>query len=217
MDVLDKHHVKASVPINADACEHYPVIVEEGKKRGWEFLGHGITNSETLAGLTEEEERQVIRHSLDTVEKAVGWRPSGWRGPGMAETFNTPDILAEEGIKYLSDWYNDDQPYSMAVRGGSLISLPASIGTSDLHAFHGEHRTPEQFFETIKNAFDTMHCEGASQPRILSISLHPYVIGHSFRIWCLDKALSYIRSHKHVWFATGWEIADWYRKTAPRE
>lgn len=210
MEVLDKHQIRATAAINAEACERYPVIVEEGKKRGWEFLGHGINNSRPLSGLSEAEEREVIRRSLDTVEKAAGQRPRGWRGPSMAETFNTPDILAEEGIRYLSDWYNDDQPYPMKVRKGSLISIPASTGTSDLQAFNGTHFTPEQYCGTVKDAFDTMYREGATQPRVLSLSLHPFVIGLSFRIGYLDEALGYVRGHDSVWFATGAEIADWY-------
>ncbi len=210
MDVLDKHNIKATVALNSAVCEHYPVIIEEGKKRGWEFMGHGITNSITLAGLSEAEERQVITSTLDTIAQAVGNRPMGWLGPGLTETFNTPDILAEEGIRYLCDWCNDDQPYPMKVSKGSLISIPYSHDINDIPVFINQHLTPEQFYEIIKDQFDTLYQEGVSQARIMAIALHPFLIGAPFRIGWLDKALQYIKSHKDVWFATGWEIANWY-------
>jgi allantoinase len=210
MEVLDKHNIKVTASLNSALCEHCPIIIEEGKKRGWEFVGHGVTNSMLLAGLSEAEERQVIASSLDAIAKAIGQRPKGWRSPGMTETFNTPDILAEEGIRYISDWYNDDQPYPMKVKSGSLISLPASSDNSDLRTLDVLHLTPAQFYEVIKDHFDTLYREGVNQPRVMGISLHPFVIGTPSRIGCLDKALQYIKRHKDVWFATGWEIVSWY-------
>ena len=44
--------------------------------------------------------------------------------------------------------------------------------------------------------------------RILSVALHPFVIGLAFRIKYLDEALKYICAHEGVWKTTGAEIAD---------
>jgi peptidoglycan/xylan/chitin deacetylase (PgdA/CDA1 family) len=57
--VLDKHSVKATISLNSAVCEHYPIIVEECKKRGYEFIAHGITNSQPLSDLSEAEERNA--------------------------------------------------------------------------------------------------------------------------------------------------------------
>src|SRR5262249_45758895 len=84
--------------------EGFPKAIEEMKKRGWEFMGHGLTNSNTLAGLPPEQERETIRTVLKTIEQATGKRPRGWLGPGLIETHNTLDILAEEGVQYCGDW-----------------------------------------------------------------------------------------------------------------
>jgi allantoinase len=210
MEVLDKHKIRGTASLNSDVCDRYPVIIEEAKKRGWEFMGHGVNNTTLLAGLSEAEERRVIATSLEAVARAVGERPKGWRSPGMAETFNTPNILADEGIRYLSDWYNDDQPYTIKVKNGRLIGLPASAATSDMQAFIGHNLMPEQFCQIMMNQFDVLYKEGADQGRIMSISLHPFVIGLPFRIKCLDDALKYVTSHDNVWLATGWDIASWY-------
>src|SRR5512146_2236527 len=61
MDVLDKYRIRASVLLNAEVCSQQPQIIEEGKKRQWEWLGHGMTNSYSMidCGLTEE--RSTIR------------------------------------------------------------------------------------------------------------------------------------------------------------
>src|SRR5579884_102687 len=73
MAILDKYGVRATVALNAEVCDHYPLIVQEGVKRGWEFMGHGLTNSQRLAGLSEAEEREVIARTLARIEHVGDW------------------------------------------------------------------------------------------------------------------------------------------------
>ncbi len=123
-DVLDAAGVKATVALNSQVCDAHPKAIEEMKKRGWEFMGHGTTNSENLAGLPLGKEKEVIRHVLTTIEQATGRRPRGWLGTGLTQTYNTLDILAEEGVTYCGDWNNDDQPYPMKVKTGKMMRSP---------------------------------------------------------------------------------------------
>jgi hypothetical protein len=44
----------------------------------------------------------------------------------------------------------------------------------------------------------------------MSISVHPYLSGHPYRLHALVEALEHITAHDSLWFATGSEIADWY-------
>ena len=70
-DVFDAAGVKATVALNSQVCEVFPKAIEEMKKRGWEFMGHGTTNSTNLAGLNPEQERDTIRGILKTDRKSV--------------------------------------------------------------------------------------------------------------------------------------------------
>jgi peptidoglycan/xylan/chitin deacetylase (PgdA/CDA1 family) len=47
--------------------------------------------------MSEDEERQYIRASIDAVERATGTRPVGWSGPDFQEMSNTPTLLAVSG------------------------------------------------------------------------------------------------------------------------
>ncbi len=210
MDVLDKYGIRGSVLLNADVCERHPAIIEEGKKREWEWLGHGLTNNMRMSDCPQEEERKIIRQVKETITAAVGSAPKGWLGPGLVETFHTPDHLAAEGFEYLCDWGCDDQPIPMRVRSGRMILVPYQQGINDIGTLLHFHHTPEQYFRMVSDQFDTLYREGAESGRVMAIPLHPFVIGLPFRIKYLDKALEYICSHKGVWRATGWEIADWY-------
>ena len=209
--VLDKYGIRATLSLNASVCESYPTIVEESVKSGWEILGHGFI--QRILNV-EKDERDVIRRSIQMIKKTTGKAPRGWMGPGLAETFDTPDILAEEGIEYVCDWVNDDQPYPMKVKSGSLISIPYTVEINDIPMYLIQnHRSPE-IFERSRDYFDTLYEEGAESARIMCVSTHPYITGAAHRIGYYDKVFQYIRRHEGVVFMTGSEILDWYKKAS---
>ena len=214
-EVLDATGVKASVALNSAVCETFPKAMEEMKKRGWEFMGHGITNSESLAGLTPEKEKEVIQTVLKTIEQATGRKPRGWLGSGLAETYNTLDILAEEGVTYCGDWNNDDQPYPMKVKNGRLYSIPYCMEINDIPLFIRKGYTGEQYYRSVIDQFETLYADSKKQPRVMGIPLHPMIIGQPLRIKYLQRALAHIKKHDRVWFATGGEIIDAYQRANP--
>ncbi len=213
MDVLTKHGIRATATVNSDICDHHPQIIEDAVKLGWEFMGHNKTNSERLTGMPREQERALIKSSLAKLEQATGRKPTGWLGSALAETWNTLDILAEEGCSYVSDWVNDDQPYLMNTKPRQLVYLPYSYELNDSPQVYYRDHTAEQFESMIKRQFDVLYEEGAQSARVMAICLHPFLIGVPHRIRALDSALQYIGSHAGVWKATGQEIVDGYLKS----
>lgn len=210
MDVLDKYSLRATVALNADVCRFYPEIIEAGTERRWEWMGHGVTNSERLSGMDAGRERQTIQTAVRTITESTGARPSGWLGPGLSETDLTPDLLAEAGITYLADWCADDQPFPMRVKTGRMISVPYSQELNDIPVFMRKGLTAEQFCQMICDQFDVLYEEGDRSGRVMALALHPYLTGHPFRSRWLDKALRHITAHQGVWLTTGGEIAAWY-------
>ncbi|HEX9443444.1 MAG TPA: polysaccharide deacetylase family protein [Candidatus Binatia bacterium] len=211
MDVLDKHGVRASVLLNADVCRHHPAIIEAGSQRRWEWLGHGVTNNVRINQYPPEEERAVIRGIKETIQAATGTAPRGWLGPGGGDqSADTLDHLAAEGFDYTCDWGADDQPFAIRVKSGRMIGIPYQQGLNDIRTMFHEGTTPSDWLQMVRDQFDTLYAEGAAQPRVMTLPLHPFVIGLAFRVKYLDAALAYILSHERVWKTTGSEIADHY-------
>lgn len=206
MEVLDRYQVKATLCANSEIFTHYPIIAEESKKREWEFMAHGDTNTRFLGELSEDEEREVIFSSIDVVTKTAGVRPKGWKSSGVVTNFITPSILAEAGIRYISDWSNDDQPYPVNVKTGRMISLPAD-NVPDLRF---QERTPADYYDTVKEHFDTLYREGVNQARTFAFCIHAFEIGQPSKIGVLDRMLNHMKAHDGVWFCTGWDLASWY-------
>jgi peptidoglycan/xylan/chitin deacetylase (PgdA/CDA1 family) len=213
-DVFDEAGVRATVALNSQVCDVHPKAVEEMKKRGWEFMGHGTTNSTNLASLNLEQERDTIRGILKTIEQASGRRPRGWLGSGLIETYDTLDILAEEGVIYCGDWNNDDQPYPMKVKAGKMFSIPYCNEINDISVYLRKGYTGEQYLRSVVDQFDTLYADSRKQPRVMGVPLHPMISGQPLRIKYLARAIAYMKEHQGVWFATGSEIIDAYQSVA---
>ena len=177
MDILEKRGFKGTVALNSDVCERYPQIIEAVRRLNWEIMGHGPNNSGLLTFLDEAEERRVIGETLKTIEAAWGKRPRGWLSPALSELLATLDILAEQKIDYVADWTNDDQPYPVNVKSGSLYAIPYSLETNDYPAFLNMYQSAETFGQILKDQFDVLYEDGAQTGRVMAICLHPFLIG----------------------------------------
>jgi allantoinase len=211
MRILKGLDIKGTVALNSDVCHHYPQVVEACVELGWELMGHGRTNSASMNGLPEDQERAVVADVLATIEQKTGTRPIGWLGQGLAETHRTIDILAEHGIRYVGDWVNDEQPYPLRTTHGSeIIAMPYSIEINDIGIFMRRGFTGPDYDRMIRDQFDLLYEEAAETAKVMCIALHPYITGVPFRARYLESALAYMREKEHVWFATGSEILAAY-------
>ena len=214
MDVLEKRKIRASPTLNSDICDHHPQIVRAAVELGWEILGHNETNSRWLNQMAPDEERQSIVRTLAKIAALAGRKPVGWLGAGLAETWMTLDILADEGIRYVADWVSDDQPFTMTLDDGrKLVSIPYSYEINDAPFINTRAGQIDQFVAAIKRQFDVLYAEGAQSGRVMAICLHPYLTGVPHRIRGLDEALAYIGAHDGVWFATGSEIVEAWQQS----
>ncbi len=211
MDVLDKYGARATVALNGDVCRYERAVVEAGMERDWEWMGHGMTNSQRLVGLEEVAERQLIGEVVKIIKDTTGTAPRGWLGPGRQQTPNTVDLLVDAGFSYLADWAADELPFPVKARGGHLVALPYS-NISDTSGFLQWHWHADDLYRYACEHFDTVYRESEKGARMISLAVHPFLTGRPPRIQWLDKSLEYITSHKRVWLTTGGEIADWYRR-----
>ena len=211
MEILERQGFVATAALNSEVCSQYPAIIEAGNQLGWEWMAHGENNSSLFTGMPEEAERPIIKKVLDTITQGTGKKPRGWLGPALTETDNTLDLLAEAGIEYVADWCNDEQPYALKTRHGPIVAIPYTLEIGDIPVFLQHGSSAQDFYRIIVDQFDTLYEDGLKQPRVLSIALHPFLVGHPFRARHLERALAHIRQHDAVWITTGGAIVDWYK------
>ena len=207
-EVLDQHGIRATLSLNGAVCEYYPRIVDESVKSRWEILGHSYIQRSLLL---EDDERSVIRKTIDVIQKKTGQAPRGWMGPGLGETVDSADILAEEGIEYVADWVNDDLPYPMKVKKGTLHSLPYTLELNDIPMYMVQHHRSPEMYDRARDQFETLYREAARGARVMAIAVHPFITGAAHRIKYFNKVFEYLKAQEGVLFMTGSEILDWYR------
>jgi allantoinase len=216
LDVLEKYGIKPTVAMDALTAEHYPYLVDHCLKRGCEIIGHGISVSQMITSdMSEQQEREYIQNSVETLKRATGLAPTGWLGAEYGESARTPQLLAQEGIQYVCDWTNDEQPYLLKSAQGELFALPVMLELDDVNALSDRRVAIGRYRDMLKEAFDTMYHDSAESGRLLTLNLHPWVIGQPFRIRYLDDALGHMMRRQGVWAASGSEIIDWYRRNPP--
>ena len=209
-DMLDELALPATILLNSLVCKTYPEVIDRIKARGDDVCAHGRTNAEVLNDLWEHDEARVIAETTETITKHMGLRPTGWMGPGAAETKVTPDLLVEAGYTHSLGWPVDDQPIWMQTRSGPLLSVPYPMELNDMGTNVIRDHSGREFADMIVDQFDEMIEQAENQPLVMSVALHPFVCGQPFRLRPLRRALKYCVEHprrERVWFTRAAEIA----------
>ncbi len=207
MQALDRHNMKATLSINGLVCESYPVVAGAARDAGWEFMGHGYTQMPTHK---VEDQPTMISRTIEAIKKFTGKAPVGWLGPGLTQTADTVDHLAEAGIRYIGDWCLDDQPVHFETSKGRMVAVPYSLELNDVAAVAVAHHEGQVFKQRVIDTFDCLYQEGGDQPRVMCVSVHPFLSGVPHRIKYLEEALAYLARQPEVLFWTGEQILDWY-------
>ncbi len=210
---LDDRGIRATLSINGRVCETYPVVAGAAHEAKWEFMGHGYIQMPTHQ---VEDQPAMIRQTMDVIERFTGCRPKGWLAPGLTETLETPDHLTAAGIRYIGDWALDDQPCDIATANGPLVAMPYPLELNDIPMMAVQHHRSEVFVEKVRDTFDRLYAEGAEQPRVMGIAIHPFLSGVPHRIKYLEQALDYVKGHDGVLFWTGEQLLEWHQQTAKR-
>ena len=198
------------LPLTAFACalalERNPRIAEEIAARGYDVCCHGWRWIEHYT-LSEEEERAQIARAVDSIERTTGEKPLGWYcryGPSV----NTRRLVIEHGgFLYDSDAYNDELPYWTTDFGSPHLVVPYSLDCNDVKFARGSLATGDDFFEYLKTGFDLLWDEGAERPKMMSIGLHPRLIGRPSRAAGLARFLDHVLNRDRVWVCRRLDIA----------
>ena len=199
------------VPLTVFACalalERNPPITQAIVDAAYDVCSHGYRWINHRA-LDETTEREQIALAVESFRRSLGYQPHGWYcryGPSV----NTRRLLVEHGgFLYDSDAYNDDLPYWVEVDGTPHLILPYSLDANDFKfALTPGWTSGEDFCTYLKATFDRLYREGETAPKMMSVGLHPRMVGRPGKIRALKDFIAYAQAHEGVWFATREEIA----------
>lgn len=207
-EALSSRGLKASFAVNGTCIDLYPQACQAALDAGWDFMGHGYVQQPMHR---VEDQKAAIADTIDAIAKFTGRPPRGWESPGLTETDETLDLLAEAGIEYVADWVLDDQPVSLRTRTGEIVSVPYTVEINDVVMTAIQQSPSDEIFRRGRDQFDRLYLEGKDIPRVMAISIHPYLTGAPHRIKYLEALYDHILGHEDVVMWTGAEILDWYK------
>jgi allantoinase len=213
LQALSSRSLKATFAVNGSAIGAYPQACEAARDAGWEFMGHGFIQRPMHR---IENQADAIWKTIEAIREFTGKPVRGWESPGLTETDDTIDLLGEAGIEYVADWVLDDQPVAIKTRSGDVVSVPYTVEVNDVVLSAIQQLPSDAILQRGRDQFDRLYREGATIPRVMAISIHPYLTGVPHRIRYLEALYDYILGYDGVLMCTGAEILDIFRHQQSR-
>lgn len=207
LEIMGSRGIKATAFMNAQCVDVYPSLAKATVDAGWEMVGHCWFQRSLKHSENEEDE---IRRCLQRLEQLAGRRVRGWFGAGGGETMQTPDILKRCGLEFTHDWLVDDLPCWMRTEHGPLLCLPYTWELNDVPIWAIQGQSSDELLKRLEATLAVLGREAQTQPRVLTLAMHPHILGVPHRAYYLEKAFDMLASRPDTVFVTSSEIADWY-------
>ncbi|NKZ12248.1 polysaccharide deacetylase [Mycolicibacterium septicum DSM 44393] len=218
LSILDELQVPATFFVPGYTAHRHPEPIRSIAAAGHEIAHHGYLH-ESLVGVDEQTEREILDRGLRALQEVVGVTPVGYRAPMWEMNWHTPKLLAEFGFLYDSTLMDSDHPYELAVDDQSaLVELPVSWALDDWQQYcfvpdfsgTGLIETPAKAIELWRAELDAMRDVGGAW----ILTNHPFLSGRPGRAAALREFIAEVCAMDDVWVAGMAEIAGYVREQA---
>ncbi|AGS24453.1 polysaccharide deacetylase family protein [Rhizobium etli] len=212
MSLLRKYDINASFFVPAVTAKLYPeeqrAVVDEGHEIGLHGWIHEFNSL-----LPQENERDLMMRSADTLASITGARPVGIRTPSWDFSEHTLAIIREMGLLYDSSLMADDSCYELLEDGEptGVVEIPVEWVRDDAPYFSMSlarslrpHISPEDVLKIFLREFEHAYQDG----EMFQLTMHPDVTGKRSRIWILEELIRAAKAKGDVWFATHRQVAE---------
>jgi len=209
-----KYQINVTVFAVAMAIERYPEVAKAMAQAGHEICSHGYRWID-YQNMSIDEEQEHLDKAIAIIKQITGERPLGWY-TGRNSINTRALVMQEGGFLYDSDAYDDDLPYWLNNKGKGHLVIPYTLDINDMRfATQQGFNSGEQFYQYLKDSFDTLYAEGEYSPKMMSVGLHCRLAGRPGRIAALERFIAYVNSHQDVWITRRIDIAKHWHKEHP--
>lgn len=218
--LFESHGLPLTVFGVAMALKRHPEVAAACVALGHEIACHGLRWISYQA-VDEDTERAHIAEAVSILRELTGRAPLGWY-TGRDSPRTRRLVLEHGGFLYDSDSYADDLPYWVdgLEPGAPHLVIPYALDSNDMRFATAQgFNSGSQFFDYLRDAFDTLYAEGdpagLDAPKMLSIGLHCRLAGRPGRAAALARFLDYLQGHRDVWICRRADIARHWHATHP--
>jgi peptidoglycan-N-acetylglucosamine deacetylase len=214
LEMLDRHEIRATFFCPGYTAERYPDLVRQVRDAGHEVAHHGYLH-EAMAGMTPQQEADVLDRGLDALERVAGIRPVGYRAPMWEATYATASLLLDRGFTYDSSLMDCDVPYELAEHPGegarSIVEIPVAWSLDDWEQYafvpdlfgSGLIEDPAKALSMWRTELEAMYQHGCC----FALTCHPFLTGRLGRLRALEELVVAMKEHGDLWVATAADVA----------
>src|SRR5262249_28287091 len=157
--------------------------------------------------------QEMLTRAIETLTKAIGKRPVGYRAPSWQFSLSTMKQVKDAGFLYDSSLMASDDAYEILLgkQATGVVELPIARNLHDGPSFGGATNggmpNPDLIEQVFQSEFDVAYEEGG----LFILTMHPHITGHRSRVAGLDKLIQHMKSKPGVWFATHEQIARYVK------
>jgi peptidoglycan/xylan/chitin deacetylase (PgdA/CDA1 family) len=215
---LREFDVRVTAFCCARALEANPLVAQALVRDGHEIGNHGLL-WDTHTDLSIGAEHAAIAESSEMIERLTGVRPVTWYTRDGRTEATLAGALAADCCRYDSNSFSDDSPYLLSVGENEVVVVPYAGDTND-SGLISLFPTADAFARYLCASLAALTAEpqrfrsdrpaGRRTP-VLSVGLHPRLIGRPGYIKALRDFLGHAHATPHAWIATRGEIAAYWR------
>lgn len=208
LELLARHHIKASFFVPGHTADCHPGLVEQLLKAGHEVGHHGHLHLRSDK-VSVQEQLDEMQRGFEALQRAGAPKPAGYRSSSWELTPETFDMLIEHGFAYDSSCMGDDRPYFETWNGQQILELPVHWSLDDWPMFGwgidngGNYTHPRTLADVWLAEYESARREG----RHTTFTMHPEVIGRAARFEQLERFIERLVNDGDVWFARLDEVA----------
>jgi peptidoglycan/xylan/chitin deacetylase (PgdA/CDA1 family) len=189
-----------------------PAILKSGRH---EIGVHGWIHEHLPSVNDGALEQDLLNRAIETLTKAIGKRPVGYRAPSWQFSQWTMKQVKEAGFLYESSLMASDDAYEILLdkQPTGVVELPIERILDDFPYFGGATNggmpNPDLIEQVFRSEFDVAYEEGG----LFILTMHPHITGHRSRVAGLEKLIVHMKSKPGVWFATHEQIARYVKSS----
>ena len=210
-DLFTKKKIPLTIFGVGMALERNKEVCKAIKKANYEVASHGWRWID-YQNVSKVKEKNDMKLAIQSIKKKIGSKPEGWYTGRCSP--NTLDLVIDNGsFLYCSDTYSDDLPYWIKKGNKKQLMIPYTLDNNDMRFSTNQgFNSGDQFYNYLKDSFDTLYDEGKVSPKMMSVGLHCRLIGRPGRIQSLKRFLNYVLKFKDIWICKRVDIAKYWIK-----
>ena len=91
-----------------------------------------------------------------------------------------------------------------------MVALPYTLELNDVPTYAIQQSSSDEFLKRLEATLSIYEREAENQARILTLALHPHIIGVPHIAYYFEKALDILVNRDDTVFVTSSEMGDWF-------